>query len=68
MGKIRFVSYAPDTSQSIYNDAVFKLLADQQVVAVLPGMNGSYDRKNETFNKVEAVSFRYYHYMQLFAR
>ena len=57
MGKIRFASYAPDTSQSIYNDAVFKLMADQQVVAVLPGMDGSYVRKNETFNKVEAVSF-----------
>ncbi len=60
LGNVRFASYAPDTTQSPYGDAEFKLLQNQQVITVLSGMNQSNTRKEETFHKVEAVSFRDY--------
>lgn len=57
LGNVTFASYGPDTSRNIYGDAVFKLLKDGQVVVVLPGMYETNARENETFHKVEAVSF-----------
>lgn len=57
LGNVTFASYVPDTSQMPYGDAEFKVSQNQQVIAVLSGMNQSNTRKEETFHKVEAVSF-----------
>lgn len=57
LGKVTFASYRPDTALNPLADAEFKLLENGQVKAELEGMFERNIRANDSFHKVEAVSF-----------
>lgn len=56
-GEVTFASYEPDLSEDPLADAVFLIERDGKVLTELPGMTEDNCRVNESFNKVEAVSF-----------
>lgn len=57
LGKVIFASYEPDTEKAPLADAVFMLKRDEKLICILEGVSETNIRSNQTFNKVEAVSF-----------
>lgn len=57
LGRVTFVSYGPDVDRDPQSDVVFQIQKDGRVTQTLEGMYGDNIRAEESFNRVEAVSF-----------
>ena len=57
MGSVTFSSYKPDSRQNPLADVLFEIKKAGKTVCLLDGVYEDNIRSNETFNKVEAVSF-----------
>ena len=57
LGSVTFSSYKPDSCQNPLADVLFEIKKAGKTVCLLDGVYEDNIRSNETFNKVEAVSF-----------
>ena len=57
LGSVTFASYKPDSLQNPLADVMFEIKKEKKKVCLLDGVYEGNTRSNETFNKVEAVSF-----------
>lgn len=57
LGSVTFSSYAPDSPQNPLADVLFEIKKGGKTVCLLDGVYEDNIRSNETFDKVEAVSF-----------
>ena len=57
LGGVTFASYEPDSLQNPLADVMFEITKEGKNVCLLDGVYEDNIRSNETFNKVEAVSF-----------
>ena len=57
LGSVTFSSYKPDSRQNPLADVLFEIKKAGKTVCLLDGVYEDNIRSNETFNKVEAVSF-----------
>ena len=57
LGSVTFASYKPDSLQNPLADVMFEITKEGTNVCLLDGVYEDNIRSNETFNKVEAVSF-----------
>lgn len=57
LGSVTFSSYEPDSRQNPLADVLFEIKKAGKTVCLLDGVYEDNIRSNETFNKVEAVSF-----------
>ena len=57
LGGVTFASYEPDSLQNPLADVMFEITKEGTNVCLLDGVYEDNIRSNETFNKVEAVSF-----------
>ena len=57
LGSVTFASYKPDSLQNPLADVMFEIKKEKKTVCLLDGVYEDNTRSNETFNKVEAVSF-----------
>ena len=57
LGEVTFASYLPDTGENSLEDAVFLIEKEGEILLQLPGVYEDNCREQETFSRVEAVSF-----------
>ncbi len=57
LGQVQFASYRPDTSQDLFADVTFSIEKNGTRLQELPGVFENNCRSNESFLRVDAVSF-----------